>query len=160
MFGCFLKQQGDLVRTGDQQAGLEEKSAEMLLVPPLGLVAGPLAKIILSVRLKDPRAGQGQAARLHAPTAGTLGDAVISAVEQQVTQIDRLENDPVFGIKFSNPVHEERTEPGEEVAGNHNPRAGQRSLSARQRRQAVDEFGQLRLELDRKSTRLNSSHLG
>ena len=52
-----------------------------------------------------------------------------------------------LGIKLGHSFHEERTEPGEEVAGNHDPRAGQGTPSPRQRRQALNEFGQVRLEL-------------
>src|ERR1019366_3954912 len=127
----------------------------MLLIPPLRLVIGPFAQIMLSVRLKNPRAGPGQRQPpgFMPPTAGSLSHAVISAVEQQIAQVNRLENGAAFGIKFSNAFHEKRAEPGEEVAGDYDPRADQRTSSLRQRRQALDEFGQRRLKLGQRARR-------
>ena len=60
-FGGFLEEQGDVVRPGHQQAGSEEEAAVMLLIPALGLVAGPLAQVILTH--SDPLDCQG--AEIH-----------------------------------------------------------------------------------------------
>src|SRR5208337_4754532 len=112
--GGFFKQGTDVVGARHEQARPLKPPAVMLLIPPLGLVARPFSEVLLSLGLKDPLAsfGQGSPARLQFPSPGSLGHSTIGAIEEQVAQIHRLEDDTVLGVALMDTFHEKGTKPG------------------------------------------------
>jgi len=144
VLGCTVEEAGHVVLSGHEEAAPGKDSAMVLLDPPLRLVREPVAQKLLAVRLEDPRArlGQRELSGLHAPRMGSLGEAIVGPVQEEVGEIHRLQDDALGGIEIPNPLHEEGVEPREEVARDDDAGAAPRVARAGERREEAHKSGE------------------